>query len=830
MVQNNKVLTVSYGTFSCTLEGFEDSFGTMKAIAEYFRDLAADDRYFGAEPPQPDADMLARIAQREIARQVEARSGEGGIHLRAAATPEAEAPAPDPAAASVSTAALTAPVAAAEAHSPSEDATAVPASASETVRSGTAAATAAPADAEPAPDVAADQNPDQNPDQDPEQTSDQLRDQLPGRNPSHESHEQSDSPKSDTLLWGVHTNLTPTSPSARASEPDTEFLTPDLVAPTAQPEDAGPGADSIAAKLQRIRAVVAKTPVEEDDFTEDEHADSFPGDEKPTLEDVLTQAAEAEPQTAEPQAEQPQTTASIDEEGEDSISAMLDRLHLSNELRAAEEEAEGPDATAPPSDHDSIESGVLEAGVSDSQTAPAQNAPEHNTPEQNTPEPVAASAPAEPDPTAVTDSHSSSEDRSEQTPRAPQGTAAAAMGVPAITKPVTPRRPVKGRVIRVKRAQVDDPVIEARAEPVADEAGAATEPRKPRPARPRPAPLPSSLSEDDEAELLAELAAVEAELVASSAPSGDTLAVDDDARGLDEDETEAEVMSPSDTLAPPPVEAPSTARPTSPAREILTSADSSPDGDLSRLIATANDRLSDEQAATSRATYNQLRAAVAAAQADKDGGDEARREARTRAFREDLASVVHPRRSDRADTTAAIAPGAGEQNPIPESRPAPLKLVAEQRIDATADAAEEVSSSEPRSPAAAKAPNTPAAPVRPRRVSSEILQGDEADAHQQRSQDGAFARYASEKGAAELQELLEAAASYMSFVEGRESFSRPQLINKVRMLEGQEDFNREDSLRSFGQLLREGKLKKASNGRFSVSSQIGFRPGNRAAG
>lgn len=774
MVQNNKVLTVSYGTFSCTLEGFEDSFDTMKAIAEYFRDLAADDRYFGAEPPQPDAEMMARIAQREIARQVEARSSDSGIHLRAAAA---------------------APAAPAQVATP--DAT-----------------PAAETRAEPQLEETAAEDTDAvEPVADSPATTAENADQIAkDREAVAETTAEETDTASDSVLADVSSALRETRAEDLATDADEaddiqddmhadladDLMAEDVLDPAPRSEDTVPATDSIAAKLQRIRAVVAKTPNRSEEFIEDEHADAVSTGENDLTEDVATAFEDdlRDDETFEDEATH-----------EESVSDILDRLDLTGarvDAPASDDAADAEDE----SDADTVSETIAQDTLSDESADEPEAQAQPVRPQrplkartirvtrnvQATPEDsdgTTAADAAEPETKNASDVTAGAPSAEAESHATPAEEKPAATEAPA--EPIRPRRPVRGRVIRVKRAQADGSLIDATAEDVTPRREpAADTPKAIAPA----APKESSLSEDEEADLMAELAAVEAELMASSGSQADATPAEDDA--FEEDHTE---------VAP---EAPAAAE--RPAREILTSSDASTDGDVSRLMAAADDRLSDEDAASSRETYNQLRAAVAAAQADTGESDDARREARTRAFREDLAHVVRPSRGG-SDDGAARSAG--------QARPAPLKLVAEQRID---PAPEE-------KPAAAAQAQPSDTPVRPRRVSSVLMGSDEDDsASAARQQDGAFASYATEKGAVELHELLEAAASYMSFVEGRESFSRPQLINKVRMLEGQDDFNREDSLRSFGMLLREGKLKKASNGRFSVSSQIGFRPGNRAAG
>jgi hypothetical protein len=79
-----KVMTVSYGTFSCTLDGFDDPFTTMQLVAEYFRKLSADDRYFGSEPLQPDVSALHQIAKSANPNRIDAEVSDNSVVLRQA--------------------------------------------------------------------------------------------------------------------------------------------------------------------------------------------------------------------------------------------------------------------------------------------------------------------------------------------------------------------------------------------------------------------------------------------------------------------------------------------------------------------------------------------------------------------------------------------------------------------------------------------------------------------------------------------------------------------------------------------------------------------------
>jgi len=90
MVTSSKILTVAYGTFSCTLEGFDDPFTTLQMVAEYFRKLAAEDRYFGGIPQTPDTETLKQIARNATSHDVDADVGDNGITLR-----QSNAPAPE---------------------------------------------------------------------------------------------------------------------------------------------------------------------------------------------------------------------------------------------------------------------------------------------------------------------------------------------------------------------------------------------------------------------------------------------------------------------------------------------------------------------------------------------------------------------------------------------------------------------------------------------------------------------------------------------------------------------------------------------------------------
>jgi len=670
MVGSSKILTVSYGTFSCTLEGFDDSFDTMKAIAEYFRDLAADDRYFGAEPPTPDADMLARIAEREIDRRVEARMESSGIVLRAAIADEARAAAePQP------------------------------------IR----------AEAQPAPETA-------------------------------------------------------TETSAE------EIYVPPMPAPRDEP--ATVDAESVAAKLQRIRAVVGRSAAAgaSESYVEDLSlaevvADpvvdqSYDDEAEGSVADVIAEPVEA---FDEPVFEE----LVVADAAEDFVAELAEENGLGedDDFVATEEVlAELPEEILEDkvSEEDIAELEALIAAVDDSEDLYEEDFDEVSEDDAAT---VAEAEELDDD----EDGWDEVEDD------------LAADG--------TIEEPISSKAFQLTEAmEAGDDEEEAYAEDDADEEADVD--------------LIAAIAAEDDAEEAPDLAALDGleELEAFNEFDDGELSEEDEAalmRDLawaDEDEAdeEADEMAfEDDDLEEQDL------TPVESAREMLGAEPDEDEAAMARIMSQTDVEMDQPENKVRRDAIAHLKAAYAATEAARALGDTPGDGTEVRsAFRQDLDTVIRPvRRVPR--------PESGEHRAERPERPrvAPLRLVASQRVDI-----------EP-------APASPAAisPARPRRA--EPVERPQAAAPRGT---GSFADYAEEVGASSLAELLEAAAAYTSYVEGVDEFSRPQIMKKVRDL-SPDEFNREEGLRSFGTLLRQGRITKIRNGRFQVSDQTRFRPEPRAA-
>jgi hypothetical protein len=540
--------------------------------------------------------------------------------------------------------------------------------------------------------------------------------------------------------------------------------------------------ETISEKLQRIRAVVSRDAAAPlagaAFFNEDEHADQFgpqasdPGEEEGKIDTApLADAGgyedEAEPADAVAEPEPEASSAP------NAVGNFLAGLKLDPEAEAVTaQEAELTDEMA----EDSVAE-AIEAEAGDAQDV---EAPDLETQELEAQDVAAQEVDTEHE-TAEQAEPATSEDAAE---------AEAALTELTVEDEAAPRRRIV--VQKISRAQIE--AAQADGEDDSTLANMADE-----------AP---DLSEEAEAALMRELASVEADMEAGEAPDMAEADVAELAEGANsEDATIADVMAKQR-------EATAEGRDTV---EDASDAEAAPrqghaallvedeDAALNRLMDATSSRMNEDDGAVRRASIAHLKAAVAATKADesiaKAAADEDAREMDQ--YRDDLARVVRPGRAhprSEARTPSSL-------------RPAPLVLVSEQRID------EDEGDTDTNAHAA----------VQPRRLSTNgnlalnpDYDEDAQTAKLRSTSTETFGDYATRQGALELPDLLEAAAAHFTYVEGTGEFTRPMLMRKICSVDTVEAPSREEGLRSFGALLREGKIVKDGSGKFFLAETSRF--------
>jgi len=718
MIGASKILTVSYGTFSCTLEGFDEPFNTMKAIAEYFRDLSADDRYFGAEPPTPDATMLHRIAERAVNRRVEARIEDNSVILRTgdamqgpAAAPAApvqtmpEAP-PRPAPAGLlaeeSVAAKLQRIRAAVARSarPAEDAILADDE------------DAAPVFVAPLAHAA------------PAQVKDAIAPQADWSAAEPEAEPETSSGAPEPLVQ-TEADPAPVILASIALAADAEEDGAD-VAP--EPIDGGTlvrdarSEDSAAASLSSAQA-------EATDADQDDAADLVP------LNAVIDMPAPGAAAAAD--------TADTPHEGRPGAS---DEVLVLSTVFPEELQDEAPEDLPEVTTEDLPESAAAEddAFLASIAFAAPEDPEDHVTFDDSFEEDIPEEAAAAPTP--AWDDQRPEDDSDPESTEEWDATA-----FPAAEKDAYELFAERSGTEASDDAWPADPDLPEPAVAAAEPDAASDKLRR---ARQR---------------VLVVRAPESAAAASTAADSATTAAMEG------EEESDADGTQKAE------------------GRAILE--DNAKEAeDVTRLLRQTNTEMDEPENRRRLSTMAHLKAAVAATVADlrsAGGGNRTGEATRLDRYRADLARVVRPRRPDGS---------------TPTERPAPLVLVSEQRIDR---------------PAADGASNR----VVPRRISTTNLAIDDVaeDSDAPAETDNIFAasrnfaEFAEHLGASDMPDLLEAAAAYTSCIEGRPHFTRPHLMRHVAAATEVSDANREDSMRSFGTLLRQGKIAKVKRGQFAIT-------------
>ena len=764
MVTSSKILTVTYGTFSCTLEGFDDPFTTLQMVAEYFRKLAAEDRYFGGVPQVPDAQTLTRIAEKANPKGVATEIGEHGIILR---------------------------------------------------QTGMAADVPAGADTDEMPARQRQDNRDQDDVQDVVEAGSQAPaapiPDVPAAAAMFVSR-RADAPEPADPNAADEGNIAEAEVDEAKSD-DTDDDAAGLIVSHASPRLATPSQEAVSETLEKIRANITKA---ESDIDNQDRADAAATEveamepEAAGSENQDTPVSEAAPEMAKAaeDAEPPVTETAPDQTDVEQADATQDDTAAPLILNQA-------DAIAPePSETAELETVELEdAGNTEPQpTRTDPDAPEASIEAGDSNSKPAAAVAAEGDDTP------SNQVVSDETTAETEDQAAA-------------EEPAHPSSVLSPEEEAELARVLAAAEAEAQELNAAADQEQTQDETPEAQPVTDHAAEQPLSE--AQPPETDTDTEARPVPVTDTVTDTDTDTDMDTDmDTAAQTEAAETTQA----EANSETGPEADARRkqaaaiLQAQSGTKDDKVLERLLETTQSKMDRPEQQRRMNALDQLKAAVAATEAERQGksgtslldrSDDTDEDATDlAAYREDLRQAQNPNRK------AARAPRGSVSAPV---TPAPLILVSEQLIKVPAANVPdtEVATAAPVDPATQSSGNLalkqePApTPETADAVQDEddSIQGLPADVFADAT---SFADFAERIGAFELTDLLEAAAAYTSIIEDKPRFSRAQVMSKIAKLNHGDSYSKEAGLRAFGKLLREGKILRVQDGQFGISKASRF--------